>query len=175
MFARVVSVVLNLCRFRDGPQELPYAPVLAIVLLLVQCALVLGRAESSGIEQPLGLPLVLLSAFGLASTWGILRLREFQARFWQTYLALIATSVVFSVLLLLLVAAAGPVEQLAASPLAPVFGWLSLLLVAWQVLVAAHIWRHALDVLFPVGVMAAVAVRMVEGLILIQFLQPVAD
>lgn len=168
MLVRLISLVIDLARFRSGPQDFPYAPTLAASLLLAQLGVLLIRAQLSGAETGEVLPMVLVKGvFAFAAPWLVLRLRDMHARYWQTLLALVSIELLFTLLLLPLVALTGQIDPEAPHPLAPLFGWMALLLMAWLVLISGHIWRHALNLLFPLGVLIALALLLAEGALLV--------
>jgi hypothetical protein len=167
MLVRLISLVIDLCRFRSGPQDFPHAPPLAIAVLVIQLGVLLLRVQVSGAERDLLPELLAKGVFAVASVWIVLRLRELQARYWQTLLALVSVELVFTLLLFPLMMLADTVDPQAPPPLAPLFGWLGLLGAAWLMLVFGHVWRHALNVLFPVGVLVAVALLMVEAVLMV--------
>lgn len=167
MFARLIAVVIDLCRFRAGPQDLPHSPPLAIAILLAQIVLAWYRAKLSGAEPEM-MPAVLVSGvFTLVSVALVLSLRGLQGRYWQTLLAVVSTGLLFSLLLLPVVLLVGPLDPQAATTRTLMLSWLALSIMVWQVLVLGHIWRNALNLLFPVGVLVAIAVLLVEGVLLL--------
>jgi hypothetical protein len=109
--------------------------------------------------------LVVSGIYFLAVSYLALYLRRRPARYWQTALALIGTGLIFSLLALPLLVLVGPVDTANQAPWLPVVGWAVLLLFGWQLLVAGHIWRHALDVPLPTGVLVALALFVAELLI----------
>ena len=167
MLARLLSLLVDLCRFRSGPQDFPYLPPLAIGLLLVQLVLLTARVQWSGLDVDIA-PIVLLrGGFVLAATWAVLRLRGLQARYWQTLLSLLAVELLFSILMFPLLSLVGTGGERPAGAMAPLLGWLTLLLVVWQLLVQGHIWRHALNLLMPIGVLIALALHLVEAVLVV--------
>ncbi len=167
MLVRLISLVIDLCRFRSGPQDFPHSPPLAITVLLIQLGVVLLRVQIAQAEQDMLPALLAKGVFAFASVWVVLRLRELHARYWQTLLALVSVELVFTLLLFPLIVLAGNVDPQTPQPLAPLYGWLALLGLAWLVLVFGHVWRHALNVLLPIGVLVAVALMMVESVLMV--------
>ncbi|HHQ40904.1 MAG TPA: hypothetical protein ENK20_01260 [Chromatiales bacterium] len=137
---RLVDVVL----LRAGPQALPASRTLAAGCVTAYVAVgvaVLGarmgpaKALAEGI-----LDAAMLAAFA----WGLLRLRGWPNRFLQTYTALTGTGALLGLLAWAPMAAAWRAEQLGGEVPA-VLGVALLGLVAWTLLVIAHILRHALE------------------------------
>ncbi|GAB4172412.1 MAG: hypothetical protein Kow0020_07400 [Wenzhouxiangellaceae bacterium] len=140
------STIWALVRLRAGPQDVPAgrAPLLhglAAVLVL----LLLTTAQSPGNLQPrevvviLGLPPLLAMS--------LLALTRRRARFEQTVAALYGSAALLG--LLQLPALLWPGEP----PALLLFIALGALL--WSLAVDAHIWRHALEVPWPAGLLVA--------------------
>lgn len=142
--------VLELCLLRRGPQDLPYSPALLAGLLVAGTAVdVVAGAMRGSIEGGLGRSL-LSSAVVLGLCWVALAIRRLRSRFVQAAIGLLASSLAFSIVLLPLAALSGPAparpEDMTPSQL--LIGWFVLGLFVWQVAVAAHVMRHALDAPF---------------------------
>lgn len=159
---RLLSVLIDLCLLKRGPQDLPHNPALTLAFLIGALALEAYSANLLSNSPTLFSSVILSGAFALAATWAILRLRRVESRYWQTLFALIATGVLFSLLALPLLVAIGPLDPDNMTQLSPVVGLGIVLLAAWRLLVAGHIWRHALDIPLPVGVLVALGTFMVE-------------
>lgn len=146
--AALLSLLVDICLLRRGPQELPYSQALTrnLVLLGVGCDLL----YVSLLEVPGGVPRV---AFGLAMTlflpWLLLSWRGRPERYAQTLGALSGSGVLFTLAFLPLALWARQhmpgegVETLSREQLAA--GWLVLGLLGWKLAVNGHILRHALD------------------------------
>jgi len=94
----------------------------------------------------------------LGLAWIALAMRGLGSRYVQTASALVACSIVFSLLVLPLAFLAGPLPTDAAlTPLQTLLVWASFALFVWSVLVDAHIIRRALDAPFGLGVALALA------------------
>jgi hypothetical protein len=165
MAASVVGTILGLMRLRTGPQDLPYSPALLAGLVVVQVALdaLVARQFGQGAD---GMPLrvVLAVLVGLGVPYLVLHVAKRTARFVQTASAIVATSLAFALLVLPIVAVVGrlpedPAELTLGQML---FGWLSLGLLAWKLVVQGSIFRHALEVPLRQGVLLAVALMLVE-------------
>lgn len=168
MLARLLSDTVALCRFRRSPADLPFNPAMAVVLLVVGQAVKVVVAHQLG-EPKHVLPSSMISVlFAMAGTWMVLRLGNVTARFWQTLLALATVSLLFDLLSLPLAVMMGPLPELVpdqppAIPLLPGVAWIAL--AVWRLLVAGHIWRHALGVPTPVGVLIVVGLFLAELLL----------
>ncbi len=153
LFRAIASIAM----LQRGPQILPASRHLMALALAAHLGtgVLLGMyALSSG--------MALLSAFVgtlimVALVHGLLLLHQRQARVMQTLTALAGCEVLIGLLALPLTAlyyAGGGVAELAAL--------LSLLLFVWNVTVAAHIFRHALDVSMWMGVLFAVGYTLIS-------------
>ena len=149
-------LIVDLMRLRGGPQDLPHSPSLLIRLALLALGVDLLAAHVLGLSRsPVQLIFALaLTTFALPGM--VLSLRKRQARYVQTMLALLGTGIVFSLLFLPMAswALSGGLLQpdTTPTPQQALFAWLILALVVWKVMVAASIWRHALDWPLPAGV-----------------------
>lgn len=162
MLSRLIAMLFDLCLLKRGPQDLPHRPSLTLAILVVALAIEAYTASVLGSTALLPGSMLLSGVFALAATWGILRLRRVETRYWQTLLALAATGVMFSLLALPLMIALGPLDPDNLPPLTPVIGWGIVLLAFWRLVVSGHIWRHALDVPLPIGVLVALGTFMAE-------------
>lgn len=158
-FARFAFLVRDLCQLRRGPDEVPYSPALlgllvgASVLLDVLAGSLLGRAGDV-------LPRSLVSTgLVLALCWIALFIRRLGNRYVQTASALVACSIVFSLLILPFAWLAGPAPTPPAplSPLQTLLWWAMLAIIIWNLAVNAHIVRRALDAPFAFGLALAFA------------------
>ncbi len=162
MQSRLIALLFDLCLLKRGPQDLPHRPALALAILVAALVVEAYTASILGSAALLPGSMLMSAAFALAATWGILRVRQMDARYWQTLLALVATGLMFSLLALPLMIALGPLDPDNLPPLTPVIGWGIVLLAVWRLVVSGHIWRHALDVPLPIGVLVALGTFMAE-------------
>ena len=158
-FAQFALLVRDLCHLRRGPDEMPYSPALfglligASVLIDVATGSFLGGANDV-------LPRSLVSTgLVLALCWIALRIRRLGNRYVQTASALVACSIVFSLLILPLAWLAGPPPAApeALSPLQTLLWWAMLAIIIWNLAVNAHVVRRALDAPFALGFALAFA------------------
>ena len=150
LISALAKTVVELCRLRRGPQDLPYSrnlPALLIAASVVVDVLVGDALHDTGNTFARSL---LSTGVVLGLCWGALAIRGLHNRYVQTATALLACSLVFSLLLLPLALLAGPppasADQL--SGLQVLLGWLTIALLVWQISVYAHIMRHAMDASF---------------------------
>lgn len=157
--ADLTVIVFEMCQLRRGPDDMPYSKALFVVLIGASIVLdVVIGAFGDGVPDALSRSL-LSTGLVLALCWIALALRHLGNRYLQTASALVACSIVFSLLILPLAWLSGPVP----SPPAPLtsmqmlLGWLMLAIVAWNLVVEAHIVRRALDAPFALGLALALA------------------
>lgn len=143
--AQLARLTVALCRGRAGPQDFPHAPRLLAGLFMGGLLLDLLIGSLLGVGDALARSL-LAGAIVLGLCWVALAIRHVRNRYMQTASALLACSVAFSLLQLPLALLLGPVPATApwsASQVA--LGWITLGLLAWQLVVDAHIMRHAIE------------------------------
>jgi hypothetical protein len=159
---RLIATLFEICLLRRGPQDLPHNPAITLALLGVALALEAFSASRYGGAANLLPSLLLSGTFALAATWAILRMRRFEARFWQTLMAHVGTSVLFALLALPLLAGIGPVNEETIRALPPLLAWGIVILAIWRLMVSGHVWRSALEVPLPVGVLVALGTFLAE-------------
>jgi hypothetical protein len=143
----MLPTVIDLCRLRGGPQDLPHAPALLAILLGAGTALDLTISHAMNHGDNALARSLLSSGVVLGLCWVALAIRRLPHRYVQTASALLACSLVFSLLQLPIALLAGPPPASAAelSNLQILLGWLTLALFVWQISVDAHIMRNAMD------------------------------
>ena len=139
MALRIFAIML----LKAGPQHLPYSVSLCaglLALYVVSGVLVLTTTLSSGqAAANMVIDAALLAAF----SYICLSLLKLRARFVQMVSALAGIGVVYHLLAWPLFIGLNSVE--ADDRSAGVFALLMLLLISWQVLVFAHVFRHAMQ------------------------------
>lgn len=165
----LIRLFFDICRLRKGPQDCPASRFLFGLAvganLLVSFLLSLSRDDwTAALGQSL-VGIGLLAGF----LWGALYLTDKLPRWIQTGTAAFGTDTVISLLacLLILVGQAGP-------DLGDTFGWLLLLLMAWQIVILGHILRHALSVPL-VGAMGLALAYFASSLKILMALFPGMD
>jgi hypothetical protein len=169
-------VLRDICQLRRGPQDLPYSLQLLLVIcaatLLLQLVVALGFgiggdtfiAGVSGLLLNLGVLYLLLSLRGLGS------------RFVQTAMAWLGSAFFFMLLLLpvefLIVDPSKPPAQ--PTPLQGLLVLAALAILAWKLVVDAHILRHSLNLTFFGGMAVAVLWFVIAYTLLILISNPMA-
>jgi hypothetical protein len=146
---QLIRVWFDICLWRAAPQDLPASGILLALSLgcyaLVSVLVSLGSYGLAGAVQLALLDLGLLAVFVLS----LLYLQDKTARIKQTLSALAGTGSLLGVFALPLVWWMQPDQQPAQAPVLLTLFWL--LLLVWNLLVMAHIMRHALSSSVPVG------------------------
>jgi hypothetical protein len=152
---------LGLCLLQVAPQDMPASrAVLVISLCCYALVSVLLAGLTSGL--PAGVAMALLELLLLALfTAGLLYLLGKPQRISQTLAALTGSGGLLGLPALALVLAAGPDPAGSLSST----GWLLLLL--WNLLVNAHIMRHALSVSLALGAGVSVMYMLVSTQLLL--------
>jgi hypothetical protein len=156
---RLITIWLDICLLRAGPQDVPASRVLLwltlIAYLLVSFLLSQPGYPSAVAARIAGVDLALLVVFVTAPLY----LLDKTARIGQTLAALAGSGALLGVLALpvIRVVLAGQV----AGEVPPTAALVWLVLFGWSLLVVAHIMRHALSVAFAVGLGVAVLYTLV--------------
>lgn len=160
---RTLGRVRDLCLFRAGPQDLPYSPRAVIALLVVGVVLETfwDFHQGGGVAMVIAANLGSLAA--LAALRTLLGWRGAPERFVQTALAMLASGLLFEVLVLPLLLYVGhPLkpEQVSGAQLLAALAIFILLL--WQIGISVRILRSALQVSVPGAVLALFALGFVD-------------
>ena len=149
-FAHFLRQLWPLFRLRGGPQDLPYSTYLPLLLVAASVILDMLVGDALNDSGNTFARSLLSSIVVLGLCWIALAMRGLSHRFAQTATALVACSLVFSLLQLPLAWLAGPppagVDAL--TTLQVLIGWITIALFVWQVSIDAHIMRHAMDAPF---------------------------
>lgn len=149
--SRLIFRLLDLLRFRSGPQDLPagWGFALLVILLYVAQAMLADRLLDGEAQAPRSLVSI---GIQFVATAALLHFTGFRSRLPQCLSALAATGLVFGAASILMVLQAKPGE---AQPLL-VLTWLAAFL--WSLAVEGHIYRHALSITMSVGMLVAVLI-----------------
>lgn len=152
----IVYFFIELCLLRRKPQDLPpSSALLALVLVAgllggVLLAVSAGAPLLAGVNQTLLDFLLMLGVLHVA-----LKFTDKLPRFLQAATALVGADTLIGIVALMPVGLAGP--GLDDNPQLLLAGLLFMALVAWSVVITAHILRHAFDITLMQGAIAAVA------------------
>lgn len=175
---RVTVSLIELCLFRRGPQDLPYRPPLALACLLATVLVELYTNLRIGEPMGLVIPTVLASAlFALVATRLVLRLAGHEPRYWQTLLALAGSGLLFAAVAAPVRIAIGPIDPaiLQGSALPPTAYMIVALMGLWRLAVIGHIWRHALQIRLPVGILVGLGLFLLEMALIVVLFAPVVS
>jgi len=152
----IIRLFLRIALLRANPQDIPHAPVLAVLAVLAYGVMSLlisgaqpipiGKAVFSAIVDT-----ILLVGLG----WAVLWIKDLPQRRVQTIAALAGTGAIVETLV-------WPLQiylvHLGSTPSATgdFASLIVLLVVMWQIVIIGHIMRHALDISFPFGAGIAV-------------------
>ncbi|MDH5712215.1 MAG: hypothetical protein OEZ15_11235 [Gammaproteobacteria bacterium] len=154
---------------KTAPQDLPYSPMLmlrVIIFYLVSGVIIVGNMT----EPSLAVGHILLNiGVILFFTYVLLSSLNLKVRFVQTVTALIGTGIVFN-LLSWPVLSYGGLEQ-ASSAAIQIMSLVVLMLISWEILVTAHIFRNALSTKMTQAVLLSMSLFFVS-LALSQFVFP---
>jgi hypothetical protein len=139
----VLQKLLSLLVLKSAPQDLPYS--LRLMLQLVLAYILSGIAVLQTTLKPddlfsgLFLGLIIQYVF----TYAVLRALDKSARFVQTFCAILGIGVLFNLL-------SWPVfsvlsDETTQDVMKSLMSLLFLLIISWEVLVKAHIFKHALE------------------------------
>ena len=161
---------------RRGPQDLPHSEVLLLALALAAVLVEsLLATRMLGAEDLAGAAVRVAASLGvvLGVTFALLKMHQRQARFVQTGCALIAVALLFALATAAVLSMALPLpkDRTTMTGAQMLAGGLSLLVVAWQLVVRGNIFRHALEVPLGRGVTFALSLTLAELLLAIGIAQ----
>lgn len=152
----LLKLLLDICLYRKGPQDLPASGFLLRLTLAVYWVVgTLLQAPDTG-----WLPAMLQTATELLMSLAVVAVLLYTVgrpqRFLQTATAWLGSDALVSLL------GIPPLQLIADIGAGPIAGLLWLLLVGWHIAVMAHIVRHALSQSLPVGFVVAVLYTVVS-------------
>lgn len=139
----MLKTIMALLVLKAAPQDLPYSPQLTVQIAVAYVfSGFIVLQTTIGPDQMLG-GLMLGLFIQIVFTYVLLRALNHRARFLQTACAVIGVGAMFNLLswpVLSVMADEASSEALQSS-----MSLMFLMLISWEVLVKAHIFRHALD------------------------------
>lgn len=147
MFMPFFKTFIQIMLLRKGPQDVAYSRVMLGVLLIFVLALQFtamllpAATKNTAIQINVVVYVILSIGIGMGGVYLLLRWFAHPERLIQTLTAMIGVSVCFVVLRLL---AASFLLVLGSKPVLSIS--LAWLLIAWELLIDAHILRHALSI-----------------------------
>ena len=156
--ADLLKLIWDICCLRRGPQDLPYAPMLLVLICAALLALEALIAMDAG-TLAFGVAAI---AINLTVLYALVFARGLPNRFVQTATALFACAIVFELMMMPLQLLFGDPKDAQASPLRGLLAIALLLMLSWKLIVDANIFRHALNVPFLTGILIAVTWFVIE-------------
>lgn len=150
----------QLVRLRRGPEDMPYAPGLLVLVILLDTLLGIGGqllAAPDKLRIAIGLAAVALAGEVLV-LYALLRFKALEARFVQALTAIVGASLVLSVLALPFTLASRWVEE--KSPVIGLIVVAQMLIVGWNLALRGFIYHRALNVGLLQGNMLSLALFM---------------
>lgn len=145
---------LQICLFRNGPQDLPTSNFLLLFVVVTSaCMAVLLNIMLGPLQQ--ALPQVALNLVTVCIiTQIILRLYKKPQRFTQTLCAVLGTGIIITLFAFPLAAIMYYAKTYNVDASAVVFLWY--ILIAWEITVTAHILRHAINCSYELSFLLSV-------------------
>ena len=156
----VAQKIIMMLLLKTAPQDLPYST--GLMARLVFLYLVSGMVVVSGMVEPsLAIARMLLNVVILLSfSYLLLSSLNLKSRFVQMVTALIGTGIVFN-LLSWPILIYGDIEQASTASI-QILSMLVLMLISWEILVMAHIFRNALNTKMTQAVILSMALFFIS-------------
>lgn len=160
-FKSVLAGLWQICLFNQGPQHLPYNPSLLLGFVIFNVLLGWYQfAQAFYIVQAFALSVIYVSVSALFA-YVVLYLRKKIERFVQTLMALVGTTIILNLMLLIalqILIKSGLLNTLAQSRFILVlFGLYALAINVWTVGINGHIFKNALDLTLLQGILVGIA------------------
>ena len=164
IISTLFKAFFNICLLRTGPQDLPKSYDLLAVCIVVYTIVnfVLALYAASLLDAILAS--IIETMLVALITIGIVRLNHHPERWLQTLMALSGTGFIIGLIALPLFygGALAQNDQL----LQAIILFIYVLLIIWNVLVMAHILRHAMDTTFGFGIVFALTYIFITSMII---------
>ena len=173
----LLYLLRDICQLRRGPQDVPYSPGLLAVICMATLLLQLSIAWVFDVKGDALLAGILGLAFNLGLLHLVLTLRGLTTRFVQAACALLGCAIFFTLLVLPITLLMGGLQTAAPDHMTPVQALLALValpIVAWKLVVDAHILRHSLNLPFFGGLAVALFWVLATYLLAVALRDPVA-
>jgi hypothetical protein len=157
----VLNTLFGILRLRSGPQDMPSAWSLTVLLvgLYLMLAIFSGQRLGDGDSSAASLA---VTAMQFAAVSILLQIRKHPERLAQTLSSLAAVGLVFGTLSFIFLSQADPAQQQPVLALA----WFSIFF--WSLVVDAHIYRNALSITMAQGMLIAVLL-LAASYVLVEF------
>ena len=160
---QLIFLFWNICRLRARPEEIPYSTNLLWILVFFNILLGWGQLVIQEIAIEALFHSVILIGFALFFTVAVLQFKQMGSRVVQTLSAIMGTGLILSILITpLLVSQHYLIQMTQPFPLwAHVLSSITVILMlgvnVWILIITAHIFRHALDTRFAIGMLVTIA------------------
>ena len=159
----------NLCRFRIGPEDLPYSPaaLIAVIAAEIACSVVGNGLIATASALPSPWRVVWSSLLTQICLYGVLRTFRKSERFVQTALGWNSITLVFNLFTvpILVLLAPFPTKGEDASALQMLLIWPVLALLVWVCVALVRVTRQALETQLAAAVLLTLAVLLIPPLI----------
>ena len=147
--SRLAFTLLRLLRLRAGPQDLPASWTITTAVIAVYLGVGMYTGQQLG-DGDAAIKSLSISALQFSAVAVLLYVRKYPERLAQTLSALAGTGAILGFLAFLFVMQADPDQNQPILALA----WFGIFV--WSLAVDAHIYKHALAITMPQGVLVAV-------------------
>ena len=139
----IIKKLLALIFLQSAPQELPYSPTLTVQLAIayILSGIIVLRITINPDDLVAGIILGFIIQY--AFTYLVLRALRREARFMQTFCAIVGVGLVFNIISLPVFEIVA--DETASDALKSSISLVFLMMISWEVLVKAYIFRHALE------------------------------
>lgn len=170
MTADLLRQLLEICRFRAGPEDLPASR--ALVLLTAAASVISNTLIDNfhkSVTAVLGMSIAQVALFG-GVIWLVLVLRGFPERWDQTITALYGTGAILQICGWAVVSGAMLVTAAEPGQLLPAM--LLTGLGVWFLAIMTFVLRRALEISLGLALLASIGCQLLIGLVLFQFFPP---
>ncbi len=143
------AIFARLLRLRGGPQDLPYSWGLTVIVIAAYLAQGMYTGQQLG-DADASLKSLVITALQFSAVGAMLYFRGHPERLAQTLCALAGTGLILGLLAFLFLVQADPARNQPFLALV----WFGIFI--WSLAVDANIFRHALSITLPQGVLVAV-------------------
>lgn len=172
MFRTLFNTFFEICLLQRGPQDLPVSSMLTYGLLSLLAVLGFAINQMFMPGQTAILAVIINIGVLLIITQLILRLHKKSARYTQTLTALIGVGIVLALIGLPVFSMLAIAENNQTESPFGILLWL--VLFGWEIVVTAHILRHATESTFPQGILMAILYPLIYFQ-LVRYLIPITS
>lgn len=158
----LVNLFWDICCLRRGPQDLPYSKVLFVLLIVISSIISISQLMLQQRFMQAASQTILMLSLTMLFNWGILKIKNLEARFVQATSALIGTGTIVNLLIYPLLLFHFYIlrpdeEHVIIVALSLIVLCLIIGLNIWAFIITAHIFRNALNSSFFAGLLVTFA------------------